>query len=343
MSRPIAQAALLASAFLAWPMMSGAAESLAPLTGGGSSFVDFAMGKWSAEYAAKTGSKVNYQASGSGAGIGNFSKGLLDFGATDGPMTDKQLADANGPVLHVPVVMGAVAVAYNVPELKGKLTLTGPVLADIYLGKITKWNDKAIVGLNEGAKLPEADIVVVRRSDGSGTTFIFTDYLSKITLEFEKTVGRGTSPKWPAGSIGAKGNQGVAAQVKQTANAIGYVELIYALTTNTPVASIKNKDGEVVTPSVESTTAAAADLKDFPDDLRMSITDAPGKTAYPISGIVWVLARPKSDKPERDKAVKAFLEFVLSDPMQEAAVGLKYSKLPKTLLDKARAKVGAIQ
>lgn len=312
------------------------------ITGGGSTFVNYAMGKWTNSYAAETGTKVNYQAIGSGGGIQQFIKKTVDFGATDAPMKDEQIQEAGGEVLHIPVVMGAVAVTYNLPEVKEPLTLSGDVLAQIFLGQIKKWNDSKIQQLNPGIQLPDKEIVVARRADGSGTTYIFAEFLAKTSPEWKEKVGVGTSLKWPTGVAG-KGNEGVAAQVKQIPYSIGYVELLYALGTQLPVAKIINAEGNAVPPTVESVTAAAADLKEVPEDLRMSITNPPGKEAYPISGLTWVLARPKAENPAKNQAVKQFLEYVLSEKAQQAAVEKNYSKLPPLLLEKAKEKVAQIQ
>lgn len=312
------------------------------LMGGGSSFVYPAMNRWTYDYNKETGIQVNYQSIGSSGGVQQFTVGTLAFGATDAPMNEEQLAAVDGNALHIPVVMGAVALIYNLPEVKTTLNLSGEVISQIYLGKIKKWNDPAIQSLNPDVALPDTDVVSVRRADGSGTTFIFADYLAKKSPEWEQVVGVGNSLQWPAGSIGAKGNEGVSAQVKRSPNAIGYVELVYALEANLPVASIVNQAGNAVQPSIESVTAAAADLTTVPEDLRMSITNAPGDNAYPLAGLTWVVAHETMKSADQAKALKKFLTYVLSDEAQTVATKLNYSRLPKKLLEPAQAKVEQI-
>lgn len=320
------------------PAVSAAKSGGGALTGAGSSFVYPVMSKWASVYHEKTKVQVNYQSIGSGAGIKQFAARTVDFGATDSPMTADEMKQVPGGVaLHVPVILGAVAISYNLPENTRELSFSGAVLADILMGKITKWNDEKIKAENPDAKLPDASIVVAHRSDGSGTTFIVSDYLSKTSQEWKKTMGAAKSLNWPVG-IGGKGNEGVAALITRTPNSIGYVEVVYALQSKMPVASIRNSAGKIIAPSVESVTAAAAQLKDIPDDLRMSITNAPGETAYPISGMVWVLARPDSGA-----GLRSFLEWVLSDEAQGLAAPLQYSKLPSTVVSKARANVAKIK
>jgi phosphate transport system substrate-binding protein len=245
-------------------------------------------------------------------------------------------------VLHIPVIMGAVAVCYNVPNLKDRLTLSGPVLADIYLGKITRWNDLAIKALNEGLELPDEEIAVVRRSDGSGTTYIFSDYLSKVSPEFKSKIGVGTTMAIPVG-LGAKGNEGVSVQLKRSPYSIGYVELLYAMEAKLETARMVNRDGHKVDASPETVSAAAASARDLPADLRVSITDAPGADAYPLSGLVWVLARESGLPQEKVGTLKKFLDYVLSDSGQEVAAGLKYSKLPEAIRKLSQAKIERIK
>lgn len=314
----------------------------AGITGAGSSFVYPLMNKWATAYFEKNKVRVNYQSIGSGGGIKQFTAQLVDFAATDAPMSEEELKQAGEGVLHIPVTMGAVAVTYNVPGVDKPLVLSGDVLAKIFTGSIRKWNDAAIASLNSGARLPDADIVVVHRSDGSGTTYIFSDYLSKASAAWKQTVGTGKSLNWPAG-IGGKGNEGVAALVSRTPNAIGYVEVIYAMQTKMPIARIQNAAGEIVDPGLEQVTAAAAELTSIPDDLRLSITNAPGKQAYPITGVVWVLARTSSTKPGVGMSLNSFLTWILSDEGQAMAAPLNYSKLPPALLEKARAKAAQVK
>ncbi len=318
---------------------SGPSDSL---VAGGSSFAYPVMNHWTSYYNKETGVQVNYQSLGSSGGIKQFTVKTLDFGATDAPMTEEQLAEAKDDVLHIPVVMGAVAVTYNLPGVKSRLTLSGEVVANIYLGKIKKWNDPAIAALNPSVPLPAADIVTVRRADGSGTTFIFADFLAKSSPEWEKIVGVGNSLDWPADSIGGKGNEGVAARVQQTKNSIGYVELVYALQSKLSTAAIINQAGSAVIPSIATVTAAAAELTTIPEDLRLSITNAPGEKAYPMAGITWIVARTKMDNTSKALAVQAFLTYILSDKSQATADKLNYSKLPPKLLELARSKINKI-
>ncbi len=311
------------------------------LIGGGSSFVYPVMNKWASDYYKKTDVQVNYQSLGSSGGVKQFSQKTLDFGATDAPMNEEQLAGVNGEVVHIPVVMGAVVAVYNIPGVES-LTLSGPVLGDIYLGKIRKWDDPAIASLNPAVRLPNADIVSVRRADGSGTTFIFADFVAKTNPEWQDKVGVGNALNWPAESLGGKGNEGVAAMVQRSPNTIGYVELVYALESKLPVARIMNEAQKPIMPSVESVTAAAAELTTVPEDLRMSITNAPGENAYPMAGITWVVARTAMDNSEKAKTLRKFLDYILSDEAQAVANGLNYSRLPQRLLDPARAKIKQI-
>ncbi len=310
--------------------------------GGGSSFVYPVMNNWTYNYYHATDVQVNYQSFGSSGGIKQFTVKTLDFGATDAPMNEEQLAEIKDEVVHIPVVMGAVAVTYNLPGIKKALTLSGDTVANIYLGKIRKWNHPNIAALNPDVALPNADIVTVRRADGSGTTFIFADYLAKSSAEWKSVVGVGNSLEWPANSIGGKGNEGVSAQVQRTENSIGYVELVYALQSKLATAAIINLAGNAVLPGVKSVTAAAAELDTVPEDLRMSITNAPGAGAYPMAGVSWVVARKKMDSTGKALALKKFLDYVLSDESQAVADQLNYSKLPPKLLEPARAKIKEI-
>lgn len=301
------------------------------LTGAGSTFVFPLMSKWTAEYTtANPNVQVNYQSIGSGGGIRQVSEGTVDFGATDGPMKDEQIAAATvGKIVHVPVIMGAAVAGYNLPGFTGELKLTSQTLADIFLGKVTQWNDPAIAKANPGAKLPSTKILVAHRADGSGTTYIWTDYLSKVSPEWKSKIGMNTSVEWPTG-IGAKGNEGVAGTIQQSPGAIGYIEMIYADQNNIPYASIQNSSGSFVRPSVESVTAAAASAQ-VPDDFRYSITNPPGKDAYPIAGTVWLLLPVQPKDAERGKALIAFVKWVLG-PGQDLAGPLHYSRLPAELV-----------
>ncbi|MEW5797638.1 MAG: phosphate ABC transporter substrate-binding protein PstS [Bacteroidota bacterium] len=316
------------------------------LNGAGATFPYVIYSKWFDEYQKKTGVQFNYQSIGSGGGIKQVIEGTVDFGATDGPMTDVQLAEAKTKqgttVLHIPTVMGAVVATYNVPEIGADLKLTPDVLADIFLGKVIKWNDGRIAAVNKGKSLPDKSIVVVHRSDGSGTTYIFVDYLSKVSVEWKSSVGVGTSVKWPVG-LGGKGNEGVAGQVKQIEGSIGYVELAYAIKNNLPYASIRNKAGNFVSPSLESVTAAAMnEAKKMPDDLRVSITDAAGKDSYPISGFTWLLIYADQKNEEKGKALVNFLKWAFKEG-ETFAPSLYYAPLPKEVIKLNEKKIASMR
>ena len=321
MNRTLKTLALLALA--AGP----AAAQVKSLTGAGATFPYPIYSKWFDEYhKVKPELQINYQSIGSGGGIRQVTEKTVDFGATDGPMTNQQQFKVDGKILHLPTVLGAVVPAYN---LKGvaDLKLSGTALADIFLGKITRWTDPAIVKLNEGAALPDAPITVVHRSDGSGTTYCFVDYLSKVSPEWKKKVGVNTAVNWPAG-LGGKGNEGVAGLVKQTPNALGYVELIYARQNDIAYASVQNKAGKFVKASIEGVTAAAAGVK-MPKDFKVSITDAEGETAYPISTFTWLLIYEKNGEG-KGAVLKDFLRWMLKDG-QGMASALGYAPLPSTV------------
>ncbi|MGZ6130758.1 MAG: phosphate ABC transporter substrate-binding protein PstS [Myxococcaceae bacterium] len=295
------------------------------INGAGATFPAPLYQKWFSEYAkANPNMKFNYQPIGSGGGIKQFSEGTIDFGATDAFMKDDQIAKAQD-VVHIPTVLGAVVVAYNLPGVTS-VRLSGETLASIFLGKLTKWNDPAIVADNPGVTMPDKAIVVARRSDGSGTNAIFTDYLCKVSPEFKNKVGSGTSVNWPVG-LGGKGNDGVTGLVKSTPGAIGYVELAYALQQKLAVAELKNKDGHWVKASIESTTAAAAGV-DMPADYRVSITNAPGKDAYPIAGFTWLLVHRDSKDPAKGTAIVNFLRWAITEG-EKMAGPLDYAPLPR--------------
>jgi phosphate transport system substrate-binding protein len=300
------------------------------LTGAGATFPYPLYSKWFSDYASNKGVKINYQSIGSGGGIRQLIEGTVDFGASDSPMTDEELAKAkSGPILHIPMVMGAVVVTYNVPGLSRPLQLTGDVIADIFLGRIKKWNDARITALNGGAAVPNEDILVVHRSDGSGTTYIFTDYLAAVSPGWKNGPGRGKEVQWPAG-LGAKGNEGVAGQVKQTPGAIGYVELAYAKQNRLPHAAVRNASGQFVQPSVESVTAAAAGvLGRMPEnsDYRVSIVNAPGDGAYPIASFTWILLYQNQPNAEKGRKLLDFLTWALREG-DAAAANLDYAPLP---------------
>jgi phosphate transport system substrate-binding protein len=316
------------------------------LNGAGATFPYVIYSKWFDVYHTKTNIEFNYQSIGSGGGIKQVIEGTVDFGATDGPMNADQLKDAmtkqGTDILHIPTVMGAVVVTYNVPEIGAGLRLTPAVLASIFLGEITKWNDSKIAELNSGKSLPDQQIVVAHRSDGSGTSFIFTDYLAKVSKDWETKVGKGTSVNWPVG-LGGKGNEGVSGLVKQTPGAIGYVELAYAVKNNLPYASMKNKAGAFVEPTLESVTAAAAGAaKNMPEDLRVSITDTDGKSSYPISGFTWLLVYKQMKDKEKGEALVKFLKWAMSDG-QAFAKDLLYAPLPKEVVKLCEAKIKQIK
>src|SRR5258706_1012062 len=316
------------------------------INGAGETFPNPIYSKWFDEYHKNHGNvEINYQAVGSGAGMKQVTDGTVDFGASDGPMSDEQLKafqEKHGfGILHFPTVLGAVVPTYNIPGVTGALNFTADALAGIFLGKITKWNDPLIAGANKGVNLPSAEIVVVHRSDGSGTTYIWTDYLSKVSDEWKNKVGKGSSINWPVG-LGGKGSEGVTGQIKNAPNSIGYVELIYALSNNIPYGSVKNSSGSFIKADLASASAAAAGAaKTIPDDFRVSITDAPGKNAYPISSFTWLLIPEKfSDASKRD-AIKGFVKWMLTDG-QNYTEQLSYAKLPKEVVakeEKALAKV----
>jgi len=283
----------------------------------------------------------NYQSIGSGGGIRQILAGTVDFGASDGPMTDEQLGQAKTKILHFPTVLGADVPTYNIPGINQELNFTQEALAGIYLGRITKWNDPAITGPNKGVNLPDTDIVVVHRSDGSGTTYIWVDYLSKVSEEWKTKVGKNTSVNWPLG-LGGKGNEGVSGLVKETPGAIGYVELIYAIQNNMPYGRVRNSSGVFVKADLASVTAAAAGAaKSMPDDFRVSITDAPGKPAYPISSFTWLLVPNKIDDPAKKKAILDFLHWMLKDG-QGMVEALSYAKLPKEVVAKETKAISLI-
>jgi phosphate transport system substrate-binding protein len=310
------------------------------LTGAGATFPNPIYTKWFDAYFKQTGVRINYQSIGSGGGIRQFIEGTVDFGATDAPMTGEQVAAVKGNVLHVPTVLGAVVATYNLPSVgKSALRLDGATLADIYLGRITKWSDTRIAALNPGAKLPDQDIIVVHRSEGSGTSFIFTDYLSKISEVWKEKVGRATSVQWPTG-LGGKGNEGVTQQVKQTEGAIGYVELIYAVSNGLPYAWIKNAEGMFVEPSLKSVSAAATGAQLGPDtDFRVSITNAPGKDSYPISSFTWLLVRKQNPDTTKGGLLRDFILWMLQPEAQEMAAKLHYAPVPPPVVGLVKKRI----
>ena len=302
------------------------------INGAGATFPNPIYTKWFDQYHnMHSNVEINYQSIGSGGGIRQLSAGTVFFGASDGPMTNDQITAAGFRIVHLPTVLGGVVPVYNVPEISAELKFTGPVLADIFLGKITKWNDAAIRATNPGVNLPNADITVVHRSDGSGTSYIWCDYLSKVSPEYRKTVGVATSVNWPAG-VGAKGNEGVAGLVKQTPGSIGYVELIYALQNKISYAAVQNLAGEWVRASTETVSnAASAAAKSMPADFRVSITNAPGHNVYPISSFTWLLLQESSKDVVRSKTMVDFMRWALTDG-QQFAPQLGYAPLPKEVV-----------
>ena len=313
------------------------------INGAGATFPYPIYSKWFSEYAQQHPSvKINYQSIGSGGGIRQVSEGTVDFGATDGPMNDDQIKSAKVKMLHIPTVLGAVVPVYNIPGVNKNLNFSGDVIADIYLGKITAWNDPRIVKDNPGVNLPANAILPVYRSDGSGTTYIFTDYLSKVSSDWNSKVGKSTSVKWPTG-IGQKGNEGVAGMVRQSPNSFGYVELIYAVQNKMPYGSVKNAAGKFVRASTDgATAAAAASAKAMPADFRVSITNAPGEASYPISSFTWLLIPTHSADPAKGKALADFLGWMLDHGQSEAAT-LSYAPLPKPVQDMVRKTITQIK
>lgn len=309
-------------------LMISSAGAQMLINGAGATFPYPIYSKWFDEYAkVDSSARFNYQSIGSGGGQKQILAETVDFGASDGPMSDENLSKAPGKILHLPTVAGAVVVTYNLPD-SPKLKLDGPAVADIFLGKITKWNDKRITGLNPGITLPSTDIVVVHRSDGSGTTYIFTDYLGSVNKEWAEQVGKATSVKWPTG-LGAKGNEGVAGQVKQLPGTIGYVELAYAHQNHLPFADLKNSSGKFITPSLSSVTEALATAK-IPDDFRFSMVNPPGEQAYPISGATWLLVYEKQKDAEKGKKLVEFLNWALTRG-EGMASSLDYAPLPESV------------
>ena len=329
-------ALLLAGLALALPVMAQTT-----LNGAGATFPYPMYSKWFSEYnKLHPDVQINYQSIGSGGGIRQVLNGTVDFGASDGPMSDEQLAQAKTKILHIPTVLGAVVPAYNVPGISGEVKFTPEALAGIFLGKITNWNDPVITKVNPGVNFPNQPIIVIYRSDGSGTTFIFTDYLSKISTDWANTVGKGTSVKWQIG-MGGKGNEGVAGQIRQLQGSIGYVELIYAVENKITYGSIRNAAGNFVKASLDGVTEAAASVKTMPADFRVSITNAPGKTAYPISSFTWLLIPVQAKDPKKGKIIADFLEWMVNDG-QKMTSQLSYAPLPANVVEKVKAAIKQI-
>src|SRR6266446_1655246 len=322
----------LATLTCAAVLVSGAAAQTMRINGAGATFPNPIYSKWFSEYnKLHPNVEINYQPIGSGGGVRQITNQTVFFGATDGPMTNDQQLAAPGKILHFPTVLGAVVPVYRIPNVNATLKFSGPALADVFLGKITKWNDPAIVKLNPGVSLPNTDITVVHRADGSGTTYIWADYLAKVSPEWKTKVGVGTSPNWPVG-VGGKGNEGVAGLVTQTPGSIGYVELIFALQNKISYGQVQNMDGEFVNATVESVTlAAAAAAAKMPPDFRVSITNAPGKGVYPISSFTWLLLYENPKDKAQAKTILDFMKWALADG-QKFAPDLGYAPLPASVV-----------
>src|SRR5579872_2288462 len=312
------------------------------LNGAGATFPNPMYSKWFSEYhKVHSDVQVNYQAIGSGGGIRQVLAGTVDFGASDMPMTDKQLQEAKFKILNIPTVLGADVPAYNIPGVSGEVKFTPEALAGIFMGRISKWNDKAITSVNPGVNFPDANIILVHRSDGSGTTFIWTDYLSKVSPEWKSQVGADTSVKWPIG-MGGKGNEGVAGLIRQLSGSIGYVELIYAIQNNIPYGSVRNSSGVFLKASLEGVTAAAASAPKMPADFRVSITNAPGKDAYPICSFTWLLIPEQSKDPAKGKILNDFLNWMVTDG-QKMTTALSYAPLPDNVVAKVKEAIKQVR
>ena len=334
---------LVVSILLILAITAAAQAGTILLNAAGATFPYPIYSKWFDVYHQKDPNiQINYQSIGSGGGIRQLLAGTVDFGASDGPMSDDQLKEAKIKILHFPTVLGAVIPIYNISGVSGELNFTQKALAGIYLGTITKWNDPEIAGANSGVNLPATDIVVVHRADGSGTSYIWTDFLSKISDDWKNKVGKGTSVQWPVG-LGGKGNEGVAGLVKQTPSSIGYVELIYAVQNNITFGKVQNASGKFLKADLAGVTAAAAAAaKDIPDDFRVSITNEPGPTVYPISSFTWLLIPAQiSDAAKRD-AIKGFLKWMLTEG-QGYNEGLAYARLPKPVVERELKAISLIQ
>ncbi len=321
---------------------TASAEKLLLINGAGATFPYPLYSKWFYEYAkVDEGVNFNYQSIGSGGGIRQILAQTVDFGASDGPMTDEQLKQAPGELLHIPMTAGAVVVTYNLPKMSKVLRFSPDVVADIFLGRIKKWNDPRIAKDNPGVNLPGGNIIVAHRSDGSGTTNIFTDYLSSVSDDWKTRVGKGTSVNWPVG-LGGKGNEGVAGLVKQSEGAIGYVELAYAVKNNLPASDIKNKSGNFITPSIESTTAAVnGKANSMPSDFRVSLVNPDGADAYPISGLTWILVYKNQPDKVKGKKIVEFLRWAETDG-QKYSTDLLYAPLPESIVKQVQEKLKQI-
>ncbi|MDP9053293.1 MAG: phosphate ABC transporter substrate-binding protein PstS [Acidobacteriota bacterium] len=323
-------------------LLAGLAAAAETINGAGATFPNPIYQQWFSEFKmSHPDVSINYQSLGSGAGIQQLTKGTVDFGASDMPMTDKQIADLKVKALHFPTVLGADVLAYNIPGVTSSLKLTPEAIAGIFLGEIKKWNDPKIASTNAGVKLPGEDIVVVHRSDGSGTTFVFADYLSKVSADWKSKVGANTSVSWPVG-LGGKGNEGVSGLIKQTPNSIGYVELVYAVQQKMPYADVKNASGKFVKATFDSVTAAAAAAKDMPDDFRVSITNGIGDKVYPISSFTWLLIPTEIQDATKKKAITDFLNWMLTTGQKDCQA-LSYAPLPKSVVAKEHKQIALIR
>ncbi len=320
-------------------VLASCASAQTTLNGAGATFPYPMYSKWFNEYHnLYPNIQINYQSIGSGGGIRQVIAGTVDFGASDGPMTDQQMAESKVKILHVPTVLGADVPAYNIPGVNAEIKFTPEILAGIFLGQISKWNDKAITSVNPGINFPNQNITVVHRSDGSGTTYVWTDYLSKISSEWQSKVGKGTSVKWPVG-IGGKGNEGVAGSIRQLPGSIGYIELVYAVQNKIAYGSVKNSSGQFIKADLASITAAAAGVK-MPADFRVSITNPPGKDAYPIASFTWLLIPTNPADANKGKILKDFLFWML-DKGQTMTEALSYAPLPKEVVVKEKAAIAS--
>ena len=312
------------------------------LNGAGATFPYPMYSKWFSEYQkVKPDVQINYQSIGSGGGIRQVLAGTVDFGASDGPMSDEQLGQAKTKILHIPTVLGAVVPAYNIPGVTGEIKFTPDILSGIFLSKISNWNDPAIAKVNPGVNFPNQPIIVVHRSDGSGTTYIFTDYLSKVSKEWQSVAGKGTSVKWPVG-LGGKGNEGVAGMIRQMSGSVGYIELIYAVQNKIAYGTVKNAAGNFVKADLDSTTAAAASVKSMPADFRVSITNPLGKDAYPIASFTWLLIPEKAKDPARGKMIADFLAWMV-DEGQKMTTQLTYAPLPASVAEKVKVAIKQVR
>ena len=333
---------ILVGAAIAASLVGAQAAQALTLNGAGSTFDYPIFSKWFYEYNKANGIQVNYQSIGSGGGIQQFISKTVDFGATDAYLTDDESKKVGGPALNLPVVMGAVCVSYNLPGVKSGLKLTSEVLSDIYMGTITKWNDSAIADLNPDVTLPDLNITVAHRSDGSGTTNIFSNYLTKVSTKWASSVGWGKAVKWPLG-VGGKGNEGVAGLIKQIPGTIGYIELAYAKQNDIPYAKLRNKAGNYVEPSIDGCTAAAnGAVRHMPADFKVMITNAPGEAAYPICGFSWVVVRVNQSNSENGKAIVDLLNWMMDKGNSEVA-DLYYAPFPDSLTSKVKAAVAKIK